>query len=34
VTTEILSKEYPLFASSLTNLIQNCEGKIKSSVSN
>ena len=28
VTTEALSKEYPLFASSLLNLIQNSEARI------
>ena len=29
VTSEKLSVEYPLFASSLVNLIQNCESKLK-----
>ena len=29
ITTEMLSQHYPLFASSLLNLIQNSENKIK-----
>ena len=29
ITSEKLSQEYPLFASSLVNLVQNCENKMK-----
>jgi hypothetical protein len=28
ISTESLGKEFPLFSSSLLNLIQNCENKI------